>query len=63
MSVFQTPSAKNWTDPNVCPFCEAPLADPGAGFIDHLRDNPGCSTGFERWRDNVGADIGGTWSG
>lgn len=63
MSTSAAPLATNWSDPNVCPFCETTLADPGAGFIDHLDDSPGCAAGFDVWRDNVGADIGGTWSG
>jgi len=63
MSTSAAPIAKNWTDPNVCPFCEAPLADPGAGFMDHLETNSSCSAGFDRWRENVSSDIGGTWSG
>lgn len=52
-----------WTDPHVCPFCQTPLADPGAGFIDHIRTSPDCESGFDTWRSNVADDIRGGWSG
>ncbi|WP_058366694.1 DUF7501 family protein [Haloparvum sedimenti] len=52
-----------WSDPNECPFCGAALADPGAGFVDHVAENPDCDRRFETWRDRVAGDMGGEWSG
>ncbi|WP_435334740.1 DUF7501 family protein [Haloarchaeobius sp. TZWWS8] len=52
-----------WSDPNTCPFCDAALTDPGAGFIDHLDESDHCDAGFELWRSHVTDDIGGGWSG
>lgn len=53
----------NWSDPNTCPFCGSELADPGAGFIDHIDASPECESGFDVWKDNVAGDLGGEWSG
>jgi hypothetical protein len=53
----------SWDDPDRCPFCEAGLVDGGAGFIDHIDDNPGCRDGFDRWRGQVRDDMTGGWSG
>jgi len=39
------------------------LADPGAGFIDHIHTSPECQTEFEAWRSNIAGDMGGEWSG
>ncbi|MCL9818469.1 DUF7501 family protein [Natronocalculus amylovorans] len=50
-----------WTDHNHCPFCQSRLADPGAGFMDHLDENPRCKSGFRQWRRNVAGDIGSEW--
>lgn len=52
-----------WTDPEVCPFCGAALADGGPAFIDHLEDSPACESGFQTWRGRVADDIAGGWSG
>lgn len=52
-----------WSDPNHCPFCADKLADPGAGFIDHLDENPQCASGFEQWRDRVAGDMMRGWGG
>lgn len=52
-----------WNNPNVCPFCEMQLESPGAGFMDHLKTNPACESGFEQWRGNINNDIRGGWSG
>lgn len=52
-----------WTDPNRCPFCEDALASPGAGFIAHVEESPDCEAAFGTWRDRVGGDVGGGWSG
>jgi len=52
-----------WNNPNVCPFCEMPLESPGSGFMDHLKTNPACESGFEQWRGNINNDIRGGWSG
>jgi hypothetical protein len=57
------PENVNWEDPDACPFCGAALTDGGAGFVDHADANPDCLARFEEWRANVGADIGGEWSG
>jgi hypothetical protein len=39
------------------------LADPGAGFVEHLDDSPVCESGFETWRTSVADDMRGEWSG
>ena len=52
-----------WTDPYRCPFCGAGLRSPGAGFIDHVEETPECASRFEQWRDRIGDDIQGDWSG
>lgn len=52
-----------WTDPSCCPFCDSDLADPGAGFIDHIHTSPECQTEFDMWRSNIAGDMGGEWSG
>ncbi|UWG50030.1 Uncharacterized protein AArcCO_0709 [Halalkaliarchaeum sp. AArc-CO] len=57
------PPAPDWVAPSQCPFCEAALADPGAGFMEHLRENPTCERGFEQWRNNVADDMRGEWGG
>jgi hypothetical protein len=51
--------ATDWDDPERCPFCGAALADPGAGFIDHVEESEPCKLGFERWCENVS----GEWRG
>ncbi len=56
-------TATNWSDPRTCPFCGDELADPGAGFVDHLGSNPDCEEGFDVWRDNVAGDVRGEWGG
>jgi hypothetical protein len=53
-----TPTA-NWTDANNCPFCDATLPNPGAGFVDHIADNPDCESGFDAWRFHLAGDFGG----
>ncbi|WP_435361404.1 DUF7501 family protein [Haloarchaeobius sp. DFWS5] len=58
-----TTPTPSWSNPNVCPFCDAELADPGAGFIDHLSDSEHCDSGFQLWRGNIADDISGGWSG
>ena len=63
MSSAPDTSTPTWSNPNVCPFCGTELADPGAGFVDHLADSNGCKDGFELWRGNIADDIAGGWSG
>ncbi|MFB6171194.1 MAG: hypothetical protein ABEJ23_01585 [Haloarculaceae archaeon] len=53
----------DWDRPDFCPFCGAELADGGAGFVDHVADAPTCRERFEAWREQVGGDVGGEWSG
>lgn len=53
----------NWSDPSTCPFCNAELESPGAGFVDHLKESPACDTEFGRWKHHVADDLGGEWSG
>jgi len=55
--------ARNWSDPTTCPFCGDALADPGAGFVDHLGASPDCEARFDVWRDNVARDVRGEWAG
>lgn len=57
------PTDGSWSDPNQCPFCGASLSSPGAGFVDHIGESPGCESAFDDWRDRVGGDVGGTWGG
>lgn len=52
-----------WNDPNRCPFCERELETPGAGFVDHLGENPDCESGFEVWRGRIAGDLPSGWSG
>jgi len=56
-----TNATTTWTDTGVCPFCDAELADPGAGFIDHIAESEECETGFDVWRTNVAEDVRGGW--
>ncbi len=53
----------NWSDTATCPFCGGHLADPGAGFVDHIQANDECHQSFDTWRKHVSDDLGGTWSG
>lgn len=53
----------NWTNTGTCPFCGDQLADPGAGFVDHIGENPNCQSSFDVWRENVAGDVAGEWSG
>jgi len=53
----------SWNDPERCPFCGEALASPGAGFVDHTAENPDCEAKFETWRDRIGGDLRGGWSG
>jgi len=57
------PTDGTWSDPSQCPFCGTSLPSPGAGFVDHVGDNPDCESAFEDWRDRVAGDVGGTWGG
>jgi hypothetical protein len=50
-----------WTDTGVCPFCDAEIADPGAGFIDHVDDSDDCADDFDTWRTRVADDVTGGW--
>lgn len=50
-----------WADTSVCPFCDAELADPGAGFIDHVDVSDDCAAEFDVWRSNVADDVTGGW--
>ena len=52
-----------WGDTCTCPFCGDDLADPGAGFVDHIHERPDCESGFEIWRTNLSSDLVGEWSG
>jgi hypothetical protein len=56
-------NAPSWSNPSTCPFCDDELASPGAAFMDHLKTNPDCEDGFDRWRTRVNDDIRGGWSG
>jgi len=56
-------STSPWTDTLRCPFCGDRLSDPGRGFIDHIDTSGTCRDAFETWRNTVGDDMGGTWSG
>lgn len=56
-------TSETWSDPQLCPFCETTLASPGAGFIDHLAEAPGCRREFESWRARVDDDLIGEWGG
>lgn len=56
-----THATPTWSDTDTCPFCDAELPDPGAGFIDHLDDSEACESGFDDWRTNVADDIRGGW--
>jgi hypothetical protein len=58
-----THTQTTWTGTEHCPFCDADLPDPGAGFIDHLDDSEACEEGFDVWRANVADDVRGGWSG
>jgi len=52
-----------WSDPNHCPFCDSELESPGAGFVDHLDDSPGCEADFDTWQSRIAGDVPGGWSG
>ncbi|WP_313691901.1 DUF7501 family protein [Halorarum halobium] len=56
-------ATETWTDPNSCPFCGEQLPSPGAGFVDHIDETPDCESRFGVWRDRIGDDIQGDWSG
>jgi len=56
-------TSETWNDPNRCPFCGDALASPGAGFVAHVAEAPDCEDRFDAWRDRVGGDVGGGWSG
>jgi len=56
-----THATATWTGTEECPFCDAELPDPGAGFIDHLDDSDGCEAGFDEWRSNLADDLRGGW--
>ncbi|MFC3476629.1 DUF7501 family protein [Halobacterium litoreum] len=57
------PEDVDWDDPDACPFCGASLRDGGAGFIEHVEENPACRRRFEEWRENVAGDVGPEWLG
>jgi Zn-finger nucleic acid-binding protein len=50
-------------EPGRCPFCDADLASPGAGFVRHIDEAPKCRDAFETWRDRVTDDMRGGWPG
>lgn len=56
-----TPTTTTWADNHVCPFCDAELASPGVGFIDHVDDSAECADSFDDWRSNVADDVRGGW--
>ncbi|MFB6221073.1 MAG: hypothetical protein ABEH90_06505 [Halolamina sp.] len=56
-------ASETWSDPDLCPFCDEKLASPGAGFVAHLDESPDCEARFENWRDRIGDDVRGGWSG
>lgn len=56
-------AATTWNDPDHCPFCNTELPNPGAGFIDHVNENPDCESEFDAWRTQIADDIRGGWSG
>lgn len=56
-------ASESWSDPYHCPFCGAALASPGSGFVSHVEDNPECDDAFDAWRDRIGGDMAGGWSG
>jgi len=51
-----------WDNPDVCPFCAAPLRDGGAGFVEHIETAQTCRERVEAWQANVSGDMGGTWT-
>lgn len=53
----------DWENPYACPFCGAALSGGGQGFMDHVEASEECELAFERWRENVGGDIGAEWMG
>jgi hypothetical protein len=56
-------NSTSWSGPATCPFCGAGLADPGAGFVDHIAESPDCERGHADWKSNVAGDLAGGWSG
>ncbi|WP_459820404.1 DUF7501 family protein [Halorubrum luteum] len=50
-------------DPEQCPFCGATLASAGAGFMDHVDENPECDEQFTTWRVRIAQDIHAGWAG
>ncbi|MBX0325339.1 hypothetical protein EGH21_20130 [Halomicroarcula sp. F13] len=56
-------TTETWNDPNRCPFCDEVLASPGAGFVAHIESRSECADAFGRWRDRIGDDVAGGWSG
>ncbi|MFC6724732.1 hypothetical protein ACFQE1_10165 [Halobium palmae] len=63
MSAETTAARPRWTDPERCPFCGDELTDGGAGFVFHIGEAPSCESRFETWRQRVGGDMSGEWSG
>lgn len=63
MAAKQPTPEPTWSDTEACPFCGTGLADPGAGFIDHLDDSDTCERGFDEWRQQIAGDMKGGWSG
>ncbi|SDM96787.1 hypothetical protein SAMN04487949_3014 [Halogranum gelatinilyticum] len=59
----RTATTRNWDTPDACPFCGGHLTDGGAGFIDHIDDNPSCAEEFHDWRSMVASDMSGEWGG
>lgn len=41
-------------------FCDAPVANRGEAYYDHLRDNPGCEAAWHTWTERLDEDrLGG----
>lgn len=53
----------NWSDAASCPYCESDLADPGAGFVDHVAESPDCLESYAAWKERVASDVPAGWSG
>lgn len=58
----ETRRTPSWNGTEHCPFCGAPLPDPGAGFIEHTRRSVGCREAFEGWRSRIQDDMRGEWT-
>ncbi|QLC34630.1 hypothetical protein EFA46_010580 [Halarchaeum sp. CBA1220] len=51
----------DWDDPQECPWCGAAIENGGAGFVDHIDENPECAEAFETWQETVSDDVARGW--